>query len=648
MRDFNKIEKHIKQYCDFGYPVFLLTENSKFPLKGSKGVKEASTDPEKVREYLSRYPMANPNLAIAAQNILVIDVDNKNGKSGSDDLAEIERELGCLPKGCPKSQTPNGGFHFLVAKPSVKIVGTAGLSWKGRKAGIDLRIGNQYIVAPPSTIDGKTYKWIEQLVPVDQLPELSTEWIDFLAKPMASAKRVIPYMDLPIDRDRTSDIERCRKYVAKMSPGISEKKGHGQTYKVACVIFGKFGLTEAEGFPILSEYNQRCQPLWNEAELRHKMEDALKSSMTKTGMSIPVDDSANAIDDEFSEQEDVVTNYKPFPVDLLPDPLPAFIKSSARSIGCNEVLIVCPLLAGLGAAIGNCRTIRVKNDGDPWEEPPILWTMVVARSGEKKSPAQNATQYRFKEHEKNANQEYEDKLSKYKSDNDNYDSQLKEYSNGDITVEPTKPSHPVHKGILIGDTTVEGLATRLRYNKKGLFILRDELNAFLGSFGKYTNKSDTDASFYLEAYQAGFYSVTRKTTASFSINRCSVSIAGTIQPRVLTRFLSSSDSLDNGFIQRFMFAMPPSKKYYWTNETTGAGVVNEVQDIFNSLFSLRYSNNDYDPDVMELSPEASDLFIEEYNRIEDEKKNRKKRSVVGLPFEALRKGCSFGTDYSMR
>lgn len=62
-------------------------------------------------------------------------------------------------------------------------------------------------------------------------------------------------------------IEKVGAYVEKMPGAISGAGGHDQTFAVACKIV-KFGLSPDEAWPLLVEYNQRCQPDSNPDVLR--------------------------------------------------------------------------------------------------------------------------------------------------------------------------------------------------------------------------------------------------------------------------------------------------------------------------------------------------------------------------------------------
>lgn len=71
-------------------------------------------------------------------------------------------------------------------------------------------------------------------------------------------------------------IERATRYVATMPPAISGSGGHLATFNVAVALIHGFDLSEDEAWPILLEYNKRCQPPWTEKELRHKLASAGK------------------------------------------------------------------------------------------------------------------------------------------------------------------------------------------------------------------------------------------------------------------------------------------------------------------------------------------------------------------------------------
>jgi hypothetical protein len=162
--DDTAIFAHALNYAEQGYDVFPLIPGDKKPLI-KNGCTDASTDTELIGRWIEMHPNANIGIK-AGTDVLILDIDNKDGKSGSDDIAEVETDLGNLPD-CPRVATPTGGQHLYFKHPGVDVIGQAGVEWKGHKTGIDIRIGNQYVVAPPSIhpVTGTSYLWEIPLVP---------------------------------------------------------------------------------------------------------------------------------------------------------------------------------------------------------------------------------------------------------------------------------------------------------------------------------------------------------------------------------------------------------------------------------------------------------------------------------------------------
>jgi putative DNA primase/helicase len=76
--------------------------------------------------------------------------------------------------------------------------------------------------------------------------------------------------------DLTKIQDRARAYLSKIEPAVSGQRGHDRTFRVACALVLGFGLAVEEALPLLTEWNERCQPPWTEKELLHKLEDADK------------------------------------------------------------------------------------------------------------------------------------------------------------------------------------------------------------------------------------------------------------------------------------------------------------------------------------------------------------------------------------
>ena len=74
----------------------------------------------------------------------------------------------------------------------------------------------------------------------------------------------------------------------------------------------------------------------------------------------------------------------PFPVAALPESLRTYCQSVAEALPCPVDYPATFMLPVVGACIGSRCCIQAY---EGWTERPLLWTCVVARSGDRKTPA---------------------------------------------------------------------------------------------------------------------------------------------------------------------------------------------------------------------------------------------------------------------
>jgi hypothetical protein len=74
-----------------------------------------------------------------------------------------------------------------------------------------------------------------------------------------------------------SEEDQIEAYLDSCEPAVSGYRGHNQTFGVACGLVHKFGLGRDKAFHYLKRYyNPKCQPPWSDADIRHKIDEALK------------------------------------------------------------------------------------------------------------------------------------------------------------------------------------------------------------------------------------------------------------------------------------------------------------------------------------------------------------------------------------
>lgn len=199
--------------------------------------------------------------------LLVVDLDAKDPASFGEAKQLVSS---CLPDSlvCPIARTKSNGEHWYFKRPD------AGMGNRARIGGLplDSRCDGGYVVAPPSP----GYTWV--VSPTDcELPEAPDALLELLARPR-------PAPPLRVDQDGGAhpgydwNVERARRYVARIPGGVEGEHGSNPCYRAACALVHEWALTDSDAFDILHEYSQRCSPPWTEKELWHKIEQAKKET----------------------------------------------------------------------------------------------------------------------------------------------------------------------------------------------------------------------------------------------------------------------------------------------------------------------------------------------------------------------------------
>src|ERR1017187_3449216 len=155
------------KYADAGLKIFPLHPRSKKPLTAN-GFKDATTDRTKITRWWTKSPSANIGLSCRANDLVGIDVDNRNG--GKATLADLQTKLGAVPiTATSKTGSREGGRHYIhKLLHECSLIGKMGL-------GVDVK-WDGYLVVPPSVHpDGGVYEWQHSPFEVD-FAELPFEW----------------------------------------------------------------------------------------------------------------------------------------------------------------------------------------------------------------------------------------------------------------------------------------------------------------------------------------------------------------------------------------------------------------------------------------------------------------------------------------
>lgn len=269
--------------------------------------------------------------------------------------------------------------------------------------------------------------------------------------------------------------------------------------------------------------------------------------------------------------------YRPFPVDTLPDAAAALATEGAAAILCDPVYLALPILTVLGAAIGNSRRLRLKRT---YETSPILWTGIVGLSGTAKTPAIRTALSSAYAHEESLHR----------------------------LATPAR--------FLVGDTTTESLAPLMASNPRGIFCVRDELAGWFGSIDRYAQSRSAcsaDQAFLLSAYNGMPHIVDRRTgdQRHLHIPRASLWVTGGIQPGLLAEAMGTTQR-ESGLLARLLMACPPSPPQKYTDADVTEATQERFDAALQGLFALEGQ------DVVTLEPEAKELWRVFHDRTAEE------------------------------
>lgn len=206
------------------------------------------------------------NIGILCNDMVVVDIDVKNGKDGYNEYMQMGGNFDTLVV-----RTPTGGYHCYFNGPDSS---NASLS-----ASVDIRSHNGYVVAPGSTING---------VPYDIINDQQLAWvpgsIQSVLKPPYTRNEAETFEHL----DTPAALFAGQRFLESAPPAIEGQRGDETTFKVAARLVREMGLSVPAAFELLRDhYNPRCVPPWPLEELLTKLHNAASYGTADLGRLTP-------------------------------------------------------------------------------------------------------------------------------------------------------------------------------------------------------------------------------------------------------------------------------------------------------------------------------------------------------------------------
>lgn len=323
----------------------------------------------------------------------------------------------------------------------------------------------------------------------------------------------------------------------------------------------------------------------------------------------------------------------PFPLDALP----GWIADMCTEVEWSyQVPADLPAMLALGClSTLTAGKIRINVNDTNWTEHTNLYLVTAMPPGSGKSPVFKKMTRAIKEIEKRARANAKARNHDIEARRSMLDKRRNEMQKaadpGEATIralaeligEIDDLPRPSDGAMIVEDITPEALVESLADNGGRLALLSSEGGVFDMMAGQYMDRGKaTNLAVYLQGWSADEVRRKRKGSADFVIDEAILTICVTTQPGVVATLGANKELVRKGVPTRFMYSCPPSLVGYRDRSRVRTTVSADVADRYDQLMVQigdRCLTTEY-PTVLELDAEASQVFIDWDQHLEDRQK----------------------------
>ena len=548
-----------------GWCIFPLPSGSKVPFSGFKWRELSCNDPEQIKRWTQQYHCCGWAIDTGKSGLVVVDEDNKGGKSGADTLFHFEINKGFYLEKTLTVETPSGGKHYYFQGSTSSSNGKVGI-------GVDIKSQGGYVVAPGSIIGGKKYKILKDL-PIVTVP-------DWLERMTGQPKVKDPRRDEPlVELDLPENIARAIDNLKNRAPlAVEGQAGDDTAFKVAAAV-RDFGISAEQCLSLmLDHWNDRCEPPWDPQELELKVENANAYASSRAGAGTfeaifdePVESSfVDTEDTPWEEPVPLEASPRPdFPLGSLPEPLKDWVREVSHSLQVPLGMVATAALCIVATIIQNSATIVLRPE---WIEPLCLFLLVAMESGERKSAVARLAQGALIRHEQTQSAFMKPEISIAKSLLRSLEHQLSQAEKmGEevkreqlaIEVEEARAAIPVPKRFFVDDITAEQLAATMEEQGEAIAVFSAEASFIETAVGgRYSSNGAPNMELVLKSHAGDSYRMDRRNGTSIYLDSPRLTMAMIVQPEVIKDIAAKPGARGKGLLARILWSMPESRVGY--------------------------------------------------------------------------------------
>ncbi len=503
----------------------------------------ATTDALTVVRWFGGESIRNVGIHLRPSGLAVVDIDGP---------AAQERFRSFFGRGVKsplvaRTGRAESGWHLYFSAEGLDVE-------KCARDGIELRVGDHYVVAPPSRhVSGREYAWhrgdpVEEAWNLPPVPELIREWAAENATPISKKTRWVA-------TDRALEGSR-RDYL----------------FRWACAFRDKGADSESLLAHLRIENQRKCEPPLSDDEVTTLAVDVTKRYAPKHPITPHEWDEPVPLDTGLVASE-------PFPVDALPAWLGAYCEAWAEATQTPVDAIAVLTLGAFATAVQGRVIVRLSPD---WTEQTCLYVLLVMPSGTKKSPTfseafrpilQAERALRIDLEPQIADAEYRVEIAKGRADsarkaaqsnakgNDRHRAeQAYRDASDDLKAAEKAKADAAPPLFYADDVTPEAFVELLGQHKR--MTIASAEGGWFGTFAGRYSEGRTNFDALLKGYSGDGIRVHRKGRDMVDIPNAICSIVAAVQPDVLREMVGTPGATDRGLLARFLKASPPTLRGY--------------------------------------------------------------------------------------
>jgi hypothetical protein len=264
-------------------------------------------------------------------------------------------------------------------------------------------------------------------------------------------------------------------------------------------------------------------------------------------------------------------------------------------------------LYAISVAIGNSFEVEIKKG---WQENAVLYLSLVGRPGTNKSHPPSFALKPIEDRDNLKFQKYQKEMQEFESASTLSKKEREQQGLGE-------PIKPIWEQLLVTDFTQEAITDVLKFNRRGVGVFADELATWFNNFNRYSKGSEEQ--FWLSNWSGKPIRVNRKTSEPAYITKPFISVAGTIQPGVLSEL--AANRTENGFLDRLLFVFPDNlKKEYWSEKELNPAIIQSWGNIVTNLLDVPIRKDEAGspkPETLRFTPDARQRLFQWQRELTD-------------------------------